>query len=492
MLKNKSLFSLSDYLNNTVNSFNLSQLAHNLFKRYIANLIFLQLNRWNLAQQEFPNFKTLTTQLTQYLNSTITLENDCLKDLISACNLTINKCKELVTHNIEFFLTQQVLFIDSVSLKENPHLSAKSYQELILEYTNLYQNQTKYLQKTLYHNYFNVPKHHLISNLPQFFSFINNKLFCNGMCFTSQELNALEELNKQWCISANLIHKIVNPSIQDTHEQQFYKPEASSDYFLNLVYYSIDSTHLTAQRELESFSLTENYPINATFLLYVALHQSNGQGTKNRHWYTSSFSDLAMTLVTPVTTAIAKNLNRLSLKTTTAIHQVLKHHFAARKLLIKWPNDLYGWNEATHNHAKLLGFLTNIEKKCLLIGIGANISAKVKDFQLTTSTTNSHFVATCLNDQQSQRLTTLELVSKVITIADQVTSQIIFNISHSLQLLNYYRKYNLYQIGDDVFRLDNHQHYKVVDFGETGWISLLNDNGETEEYSSASITLRKV
>lgn len=492
MLKHPNLISitLQEYFRQNAQQFNLQVLAQNLYKRYLSNLIFLQLNRWVNEQREFNDSHALLTALQEYILKLLVAENTALQELSTASSLSLSDCQELAQHNLPIFFAQQVLSLDSDTYQNHAQFANWSYDDLKTSFIQLEQQQKSYLLATTCHNYYVTPKHHIISNLPQFFSFVDKRIYNNGMCFNNEELEQLEQLNNQWSISSKNLQNLLRNSDNQTNTSSTIN---IADYFLNLIYFCVDSTHLTAQRELEAcFTLEISSNQQSGYLLYIALHQSNGQGTKNRQWFTSSFSDLAMTLVTPVTTAITSNLEFLPIKTTTAIHQVFNHHFPKRKLLIKWPNDVYGWDEISHNHAKLLGFLTNIEKKCLLVGIGANISAKVADFQLASSTTASQFVATCLTTQESLQTSWQSLLATIVTIADQISTQTIFNITSQLQMLNYYKKFNLYQIGDDVFRIDNNQHYKVADFSETGWISLLNDLGEIEKYSSASITLRKV
>lgn len=132
-----------------------------------------------------------------------------------------------------------------------------------------------------------------------------------------------------------------------------------------ILYYDVlDSTQKEAKRRIR-----QNNIVNGTIIL--TNHQTEGIGTKGRIWYTTSHTNITMTLVFFPNCDI-RELEGLTIKIAEVIKNAIQNRYGI-SLQIKQPNDLL------LSGKKIGGILTESstyqEKvKYLLIGIGFNVN----------------------------------------------------------------------------------------------------------------------
>lgn len=117
--------------------------------------------------------------------------------------------------------------------------------------------------------------------------------------------------------------------------------------------------------------------------LLVAGRQTAGRGRHGRHWHATPGASLVCSLAWPVARA---DLSGLSLAVGVALADALEAAGAARRIGLKWPNDLWlldDWSEAARRRGrKLAGILIETAPfgagRVAVVGVGLNVHAQAQ------------------------------------------------------------------------------------------------------------------
>ncbi len=147
--------------------------------------------------------------------------------------------------------------------------------------------------------------------------------------------------------------------------------------------------------------------------------QSAGRGRQDRPWLSPS-GNLFLSLGVSIEGKKERAWPFVSLLAGIAAARSLKQHGAwDEACFLKWPNDLYRKDQASHSVSKIGGILTELRKDVLLVGVGINVAnAPVLVASSYTSTALASFTSQPPTASQLARTLTQELSELVLNWID--------------------------------------------------------------------------
>lgn len=447
-----------------------------VLQKYFHNKLFLLLESYTQQELTFTNTDALHQQLfkdvcnsdciitiTQHLLDTKHPDCQKLAGILQILPIPPQAVAPMLAKQIlnSFNLHRLVRTLGTLITTDNQD---PSLQALLTQAANLQQQLAQ--QRLVACNYYNleiIPELHQLK-LP--FIFYGNRVYRTFQPLSTETLAYLDHYN-------TIITFTPENGVALAH--------------LELLYYSLDSSHLITERFIGSGFTSQALMATVQF---SSLHQSAGIGRNDKAWYTSMMTDIACSYGIPTTAVHHQLQNKISLVLGITIHKVISQYlsqhcdnFQPETLSIKWPNDILLASK------KLSGILISQKNEHFIISFGLNILAKNRS--LTNLITQA--TASLYDEAESQLITNEQVVNLQQQLSHEIYTTLVKDLAQPQLDDTYYQTHSYFRSGDKVV-LQNEDilsYYYYANLNEQGYLNLYDDQGNVKVLTVPYASLTK-